>query len=261
MVDVEIVDTTNAVEEETPAQDAQDALEIDNDPFNIGITDDSFENVSIKSNGLVMTPSFADYDLDNIFDIYPHPELNSDLGGRQLLYGERYFPEMVLKEMLKNGDSLYNSIRYDGYMYYQEMPWAVPTQIGTGRGMFQEVPEKGWAGWVCYYNGEPENDELIKERYTCRSVMVDADEKMGFNAPDLTLEEYDVDLGFRCSVETRGEDFDVATCLMALPKAEEDSEFATPGLRTAFTGEHRYNPSDDYRITQFGFVANGESVT
>ena len=80
--------------------------------------DDGFEEVSTRSQGLLMTPTFAEHDLDFIFDIYPHPELNADLGGRQLLYGERYFPEMVLKQMLREGDSPYNSVRYDGYMYY-----------------------------------------------------------------------------------------------------------------------------------------------
>ncbi len=130
----------------------------------------------------------------------------------------------------------------------------VPEQVGTGRGMFQEIPDRGYAGWVCYYNGEI--DEFVSERYSCRSVMVGKDERMGFNAPDLTLAKYDIDLGFRCSVETRGEDFDVATCLMALPQPGELEEIL--GLEGSFGGEYRYSPSDIKRITQFGFVANGE---
>jgi len=54
-----------------------------------------------------------------IFNIRPDAKLNSDLGGRQLLYGERYFPEMVLKmELKEDGPSNYNSERYDGYMFF-----------------------------------------------------------------------------------------------------------------------------------------------
>ena len=44
----------------------------------------------------IIEPTFAAHDFPNRFEITPHSELNSDLGGRQVLYGERYFPEMVL---------------------------------------------------------------------------------------------------------------------------------------------------------------------
>ena len=81
-------------------------------------------------------PTFADHDLDNVFEIYSQGELNADLGGRQLLYGDRYFQEMVIEMMLKEGSSPYNHERYDGYMYYQEMPWAIPDREGAARGMF-----------------------------------------------------------------------------------------------------------------------------
>ena len=44
----------------------------------------------------MIEPTFAAHDLLNVFEIQPHTDLNSDAGGRQVLYGERYFPEMVL---------------------------------------------------------------------------------------------------------------------------------------------------------------------
>ena len=75
----------------------------------------------------VLNPTFADHDLLNVFEIASNIDLNSDLGGRQLLYGERYFPNMVLNIELKEGPTEYNSEKYDGYIYYQEMPWEVPT--------------------------------------------------------------------------------------------------------------------------------------
>ncbi len=108
------------MEDITTTNDQRKPIEIPtvNDDTSKTEDDDGFEEVSTRSQGLLMTPTFAEHDLDFIFDIYPHPELNADLGGRQLLYGERYFPEMVLNQMLKEGDSPYNSVRYDGYMYY-----------------------------------------------------------------------------------------------------------------------------------------------
>ena len=63
------------------------------------------------------------------------------------------------------------------------MAWKVPETEGTGRGLFQEIPEGGYAGWTCFYNGED-----AKERYTCRSVHVPEDTNFGFNAPDLREE-------------------------------------------------------------------------
>merc|ERR1719336_2212683 len=79
--------------------------------------------------------TFADHDLDNVFDILPHPGPNSDVGGKQLLYAERYFPDFVLRMGQKEDDWSYNDPKYDGYMYYQEMAWEVPEQPGVVRGL------------------------------------------------------------------------------------------------------------------------------
>ena len=65
-----------------------------------------------------MNPTFATHDLENVFEIPPDNALNSNLGGRQVLYGERYFPDWVLKMELNEGPTEYNSLRYDGYIYY-----------------------------------------------------------------------------------------------------------------------------------------------
>ena len=61
----------------------------------------------------------------------------------------------------------------------------------------QEIPDVGYAGWVCEFKGE-----LATERYTCRHVMIGLGENMSFGAPDLTKPEYEkTGAGFRCSVE------------------------------------------------------------
>jgi len=60
----------------------------------------------------------------------------------------------VLKIELNEGPSEYNSLRYDGYTYYQQMMWKRPDAVGAGRGIVQWIPDEGYAGWVCHYNGE-----------------------------------------------------------------------------------------------------------
>lgn len=52
-----------------------------------------------------------------------------------MLYGERYFPDMALALGLREDDWSYNDARFDGYMYYQEMAWNVPRNVGTSRGL------------------------------------------------------------------------------------------------------------------------------
>jgi len=145
--------------------------------------------------------------------------------------------------MLEEGSSSYNDLKYDGYMYYQEMAWEVPNSVGSGRGMLQEVPDQGYLGWACFFKGEN-----FDERYTCQSVYAPATTNMGFGAPDLQAEEFAVSTGFRCTVENRAE-FDVATCIMPMPVETDPSLYEK--------GEYRFSPSDEQRIAQYGFVANG----
>ena len=71
---------------------------------------------------------------------------------------------------------------------------------------------------------------------------------MTFQAPDLTLADYDVGRGFRCNIERKQENFDVATCLMPLPVVAD----------SYLKGEYRWGPRDRKKITQFGFVADGD---
>ena len=151
-----------------------------------------------------------------------------------MLYGERYFPEWVLRLELNEGPSQYNSINYDGYIYYQEMAWETPAQVGAGRGLVQWIPDQGYAGWVCYYNGPQASEE---QYYSCKSVMVSALTDMTLPAPDLKWDEFETQRGFRCHVENIGS-FDVAKCLMPLPVASD----------SFLRGEYRWNPNDRKRI-------------
>ena len=121
------------------------------------------------------------------------------------------------------------------------MAWKRPTVVGTGRGIVQWIPDEGYAGWVCYYNGEE-----AEQRYSCKSVMVSPLTDMTQPAVDLKWDEYDTLRGFLCNVE-QVQAFDKATCLMPLP-VKADSY-----LR----GEYRWQPNDRKKVVQHGFVANG----
>ena len=112
------------------------------------------------------------------------------------------------------------------------MAWEKPAQIGAGRGLVQWIPDQGYAGWVCYWNGEQADQE-----YSCKSIMVSALTNMTEAAPDLKWPEYDTSRGFRCNVENIS-NVDRATCVMPLP-VKADSY-----LR----GEYRWQPNDRKKI-------------
>ena len=76
------------------------------------------------------------------------------------------------------------------------MAWESPTTVGAGRGLVQWIPDQGYAGWACYFNGDD-----AEQRYSCRSVMIPAVVDMTRPAPDLKWNEYDVSIGFRCHVD------------------------------------------------------------
>mmetsp|Transcript_19589 Transcript_19589/g.23215 ORF Transcript_19589/g.23215 Transcript_19589/m.23215 type:complete len:106 (+) Transcript_19589:20-337(+) len=95
-----------------------DPFKPDNTTIPTNSTDFDRDTLDNPVSQYVFNSTFADHDFENEFEILPHGELNSDVGGRQLLYGERYFPEFALEKGLRESDWSYNSIKYDGYMYY-----------------------------------------------------------------------------------------------------------------------------------------------
>ena len=68
---------------------------------------------------------------------------------------------------MNEGPSVYNSLRYDGYMFYQEASLEAPELKDTGYGRLTLIPGGSFTGWICYYNGEDE-----EQRYDCKSVLV-----------------------------------------------------------------------------------------
>lgn len=120
------------------------------------------------------------------------------------------------------------------------MGWDIPTVVGAGRGIFTEIPDLGYAGWVCYYNGEE-----ASLTYSCKHALVEYREFFP-TAPDLKWDDWDLDRGFVCGVKRVGQ-FDQAKCMMPLP-VEANSYLK---------GEYRWSPSEVENIEQFGFVANG----
>jgi len=120
-------------------------------------------------------------------------------------------------------------------MYYQEMAWEVPDQPGVVRGLLQEIPREGYAGWYCEYMGQTANP-----RYECSNAMVGIGENMQFGAPDLRMKNFKLDgPGFKCTVD-QADEYDIAVCLKPLP-IEDMGEPAK--------GEYRYSPDDENLIS------------
>ena len=128
------------------------------------------------------------------------------------------------------------------------MAWEALTTKDEGRGLLTLIPDEGYAGWVCYFNGDDRDEDV--PRYGCKNVLIPVETIWSFETPPNLLWEsqYDVEeVGFRCTVTKKGL-FDDAKCLMPLP-VESDSY-----LR----GEYRWNPNDRTltEITQIGYVAS-----
>ena len=121
------------------------------------------------------------------------------------------------------------------------MPWETPTVDGFGRGLMTRIPDKGYSGWMCYFNGE-----FAEKKYDCKAVY-EPNGEIGGPAPDFKWDENDLERGFRCEVVNKG-DFDVAECLMFLPVEMEDYRL----------GEYRWSPyEEEDGYNQMGIVANG----
>ena len=89
-------------------------------------------------------------------------------------------------------------------------------QTNQGRGLFTAILDPpGYAGWVCFRKG---NDE-----YNCKSQYIVAgglDDKS--TAPNLLTDDYDIETGWMCRVDTETSDYkDIAECVYFMPVEAE----------------------------------------
>ena len=141
--------------------------------------------------------------------------LNSNFGGRQLLYSEPRFPEIVVDIIEQTGSLSYIS-GYDGYAFYQEMSWQPLRVPLEGRGLFTSIPpnieagtEKGFAGWACFYKNQNE--------YDCDSYYIPEGAFLSGESIDLANGDYATPTGFICNVNMDYIEFHRAECVSFLP--------------------------------------------
>ena len=103
------------------------------------------------------TYGFGTADLESMFDVERQMDLNDELGGTQLLYAD-YRWNKLSSDLVYNGYEQFES-GYDGYTFFQQMAWERFTPEGDARGLFTEIPTKGYSGWVCYSTKEGEIGE------------------------------------------------------------------------------------------------------
>ena len=72
-------------------------------------------------------------------------------------------------------------------MYYQEMAWEALTTKDEGRGLLTLIPDEGYAGWVCYFNGDDRDEDV--PRYSCKNVLIPVETIWSFETPPNLLWE------------------------------------------------------------------------
>ena len=83
-----------------------------------------------------------------------------------MLYAD-YRWNTTAAELVSQGYDQYSE-GYDGYTYFQQMAWFGLSQPGEARGLFTEVPGKGYSGWICYIEDNNFKDPI----YSCESRFI-----------------------------------------------------------------------------------------
>lgn len=84
---------------------------------------------------------------------------------------------------------------FDGYTLYQRIGWENPPDSKTKftRGLFTEIPRKGYVGWVCSWTGDSVNQNVVPKPttgatgvYVCASKFISLDDML-LGVPDFEL--------------------------------------------------------------------------
>ena len=196
--------------------------------------------------GVQITPNLSDYDQNNFFEVKADDGLNNRYGGKQVLYAEQDFPQIVY-DMIVRGEEGYIK-GFDGYALYQEMSWSALKVPLEGRGLFTSIPGtletgegKGYAGWACFFNDY--------SNYDCGSYFVPDSQLVQSDSIDLLNGDYEVDRGFWCDVSTDYIAYHTARCVAFLPEYSDKYK----------TGEYRWYPGDLNLISQRGFIGERDT--
>ena len=108
-------------------------------------------------------------------------KLNDGLGGTQILYAD-YNWNSTASDLVYRGYEQYSQ-GYDGYTFFQQMAWNRLQKEGDARGLFTEIPTKGYSGWVCYLTKSALWGETPE--YKCMSKFIPRFSLQRYKAPDL----------------------------------------------------------------------------
>jgi len=172
-------------------------------------------------------PHFSASDYENMFPIRANSALNNSEQGFQVLYAEKDWP-YIAASLVADGHEQY-AYGYDGYTFYQTMSWDSQgmTSTGQGRGLFTAILDPpAYSGWVCYRKSNGEYD--CKAQYLRAGGLDD-----NTTAPDLRKNNYDIETGWSCVVDTESNDWkDTVECIYYMPNEAEEYEY----------GQYRWSP-------------------
>ena len=161
---------------------------------------------------MYVEPIFSPKDVNNIWEIAGEfPELGGNITGSQVLYGERQWSD-IATTFVTDGAIQYIQ-GYDGYAWYQKMSWPPLQGTDFGIGLFTEIPNKGYSGWVCSLE--------VSADYFCKSVYLLQESEPGMPVHDLVNENDWDDETWQCTV-TKGDITDFAECIAYLPSGNNN---------------------------------------
>ena len=86
--------------------------------------------------------------------IAAHPDINNNREGTQFLFSDDRYAEQLHDLSLRSHEYRELTGNFDGYTLYNKMSWLRYDKYTAleSRGVFTEIPFRGYSGWLCNYN-------------------------------------------------------------------------------------------------------------
>ena len=134
------------------------------------------------------------------------------------------------------------------------MAWYRLNKAGDARGLFTEIPSKGYSGWVCYLKEDAFEGQA--PNYDCQSKFIATFELNRLQAPDLRNNTSYPGGGWFCDVVHKDQySIDKAMCRCPLPVEQEEYPSAD-----VFRWSPYWYVSRPSQVFQLGYVANSTDV-
>ena len=87
--------------------------------------------------------------------IATNTDVNDGYGGHQFLFSDDRYYDQLHTYTLRSEEYGELNGNYDGYALYNKMNWLrVDSVQKQARGLFTEIPFRGFTGWICIYDTE-----------------------------------------------------------------------------------------------------------